>query len=67
MTTGKLIYVNGNCSFESSERILQEETQYTVVHYFKCSHCGQLFLLGFCIRGEPFFKKASKVEEGLLR
>lgn len=66
IVAGRLNYVTGNCSLEASEKILQAETQYTVVHYFECTKCGQLLLLGFCIRGKPFFKKVEKIEAGLL-
>ncbi|WP_321384309.1 hypothetical protein [uncultured Enterococcus sp.] len=67
IAAGNLVYLDGNCPLEESEAVLQAETQYTVTHYFRCEKCGQLLLLGFCIRGKPFFKKVAKIETGLLR
>lgn len=66
LAAGGLIYEKGNCLLEDTESVLQSETQYTVVHYFKCAACGQLLLLGYCIRGEPFFKKVEAIEPRLL-
>ena len=53
---GRLELFAGDCQLEETEKHLNEETHYTVCHYFRCKSCNQYFFIGACIRGTPIYK-----------
>ena len=51
----------GDCPIEEVQRILMEESHYTIRHYLKCKTCNQHFLIGACIRGTPVYRIIDKI------
>jgi hypothetical protein len=53
---GRVSLLAGDCHLEEVEKLLYEETHYTICHYFECNSCNQYFFIGACIRGTPTYK-----------
>jgi len=62
----RLQLVAGDCPVDDTRSHLEHETHYTIHHYFKCVDCGQYFLTGACIRGEPVYKSLKTLENEKL-
>lgn len=53
----------GDCKFEDTLQVLQEETHYTVCFYLKCPICEEYYFFGNCIRGEPVYKRVKEIDK----
>jgi hypothetical protein len=53
---GELELYAGDCPLEEIEKHLEEESHYTICHYFVCKQCNEYFFIGVCIRGRPIYK-----------
>lgn len=48
--------------FKDTMRALEHETKYTIQQYFYCVQCNQVFAIGACIRGTPYFRVIKNVK-----
>lgn len=60
---GKIEIFAGDCPLEEAEMHLSEEKHFAVHHYFKCSSCGQYFIIGTHIRGIPIYKTKTNLSD----
>lgn len=49
--------------FKDTMQVLYDETNYTVQQYFYCNTCKQMFAIGACIRGTPYFKVINDIKK----
>lgn len=54
--------VAGDCPIEDTLAHIENETHYTIRHYFFCEECEQFFLIGACIRGAPVYKNLNTLK-----
>ena len=59
---GELILIASDYPFDDFSKEISEEMHYTYSAYLKCPHCGKIYRLGVCVRGEPLYRKVEEAD-----
>ena len=59
---GRIELYAGDCPIEEVKKNLNDETHYTICHYFMCKGCNHYYFIGACIRGTPVYKTIDSIK-----
>ncbi len=63
---GKFEVYASTCDFGNALHEIAYENHYCFYFYLKCFECGEIYLLGICIRGTPVFYTSEEFRENQI-
>lgn len=60
---GKFEVYASTCDFDNALHEIAYENHYCFYFYLRCIECGEIYLLGICVRGTPIFQTSEEFRE----